>query len=163
MRRTDREVTSFDEITEILQRSDTIRLGLNGDPYPYVVPLSFAFEAKDEAITIYFHGAKAGLKHDLIARDAQVCVEADSFYGYDEAPGGITTRYESFIGFGKASRVYGKEAVKGLDLLLVRSGYEGHPCNTEAALAATAVYKIELTFFTGKRNASSPASPPQST
>jgi len=151
MRRTDREVTTFAAITDILRRVDTIRLGIHGDPYPYIVPLSFAFEAADGKITLYFHGAAEGLKHELLAQNPLVCVEADIFHGYAETPGGVTTRYESFIGFGRAARVYGEEAAKGLDLLLARCGHEGDTYGT-AALEATAVYKIELESFTGKHN-----------
>ena len=151
MRRTDREITSFDEITGILRRADTIRLGLHGDPYPYVVPLSFAMEAGEGTIALYFHGAKDGLKHGLLAKNPLVCVEADVFHGYAETPGGVTTRYESVIGFGKAARVYGDEAARGLDLLLARCGYGGYAYDT-AALEATAVYRIALESFTGKGN-----------
>lgn len=43
MRRSDREITDFNEIVDVLRRADTIRLGLHDDPYPYVVPLSFGF------------------------------------------------------------------------------------------------------------------------
>jgi len=151
MRRTDREVTSFAELTDILRRADTIRLGMHDEPYPYVVPLSFAFEAGEGKIALYFHGAQEGLKHCLLARNPHVCVEADIFHGYAETSGGVTTKYESLIGFGKAERVYGEQAAKGLDLLLARCGYEGYTYDT-AALEATAVYRIEMEAFTGKRS-----------
>jgi len=151
MRRTDREVTSFAEITDILRRADTIRLAMHDEPYPYVVPLSFAMEAGEGNITLYFHGAKEGLKHELLEKKTHVCVEADIFHGYAETPGGVTTRYESFIGFGKAERVHGAEAAKGLDLLLARCGCEGYEYDT-AALEGTAVYRIDLDTFTGKCN-----------
>ena len=151
MRRTDREVTSFAEIVDILSRADTMRLGVNGEPYPYVVPLSFAVETGQGTLALYFHGAKQGLKHDLLARNPHVCVEADIFHGCAEVPGGVTTKYESFIGFGRAVRVYGEEAAKGLDLLLARCGYGGYAYDA-AALEGTAVYKIDLESFTGKRN-----------
>jgi len=152
MRRTDREVTSFADLADILCRADTIRLAMHDEPYPYAVPLSFAMETGEGTIVLYFHGAKEGLKHDLLARNPHVCVETDIFHGIAETPGGgVTTKYESFIGFGKAARVYGEEAAKGLDLLLARCGYKGYAYST-AALEATAVYKIMLESFTGKRN-----------
>jgi len=150
MRRTDLQVTRFDEIVDILRRADTIRLALHGAPYPYVVPLSFAFEAQDERIALYFHGATEGLKHELIARDPHVCVEADIFHGYRELPYGIITRYESFIGFGTCVRVEGQQAAHGVDLLLERCGFAGH-AYTPAALERTGVYKIILDSFTAKR------------
>ena len=150
MRRTDREVTDFDEISGILRRADTIRLGMNGEPYPYVVPLSFGFSAAGRRIALYFHGAGEGLKHELLRRDPRVCVEADIFHRYAEVSGGITTEYESFIGFGRAARVAGEEAARGMELMLEHCGFSGY-VYTRAALEATTIYKIELERFSGKR------------
>ena len=151
MRRRDCEVTDFDEIVDILRRADTVRLGLHDTPYPYVVPLSFGFEVVDGKLTLYFHGAREGLKHDLIARDPHVCVEADIFHRYADLPDGdVTTEYESVIGFGTAARVTGGEAVRGADLLCAHCGYAGYAYD-RAALEVTALYKITLYSVTGKR------------
>jgi hypothetical protein len=62
----------------------------------------------------------------------------------------ITAEYESFIGFGKAELVTGGKAVKGLDLLLTHCGYDGFKYD-RSALDVTAVYKITLDSFNGKR------------
>lgn len=150
MRRKDREITDFTEITDILRRADTMRLGLHADPYPYVVPLSFGFEACHGKITLYFHGATEGLKHDLIQTNPFVCVEADILHRYAAEGNSVTAEYESFIGFGKVRRIAGDEAVKGLDLLLGHCNYDGFEYD-RAALKVTWVYKIELDSFTGKR------------
>ena len=150
MRRKDREVTNFMEIADILRRADTLRLGLHNEPYPYVVPVAYGFGASEGRITIYFHGAKEGLKHVLIAENNNVCVETDKFYRNVEESGSITTEYESVIGFGKAALATGEEAVKGVGLLLDHSGFAGYEYD-RAALDATWVYKIELDSFTGKR------------
>jgi len=153
MRRADREVKEFNEITDILSRCDTIRLGLNGGEYPYVVPLSFGFEVIGQAIVFYIHGAKEGLKHDLIAKDNRVCVEASIFHEFTEVPehNTVTTQYESFIGFGKAEKVIGQAAVRGLDLICEQAGFKGFDYGGERALDAVTVYKIEIASFTGKR------------
>ena len=146
MRRKDREVTGFTDITDILRRADTIRLGLHNEPYPYIVPLSFGFEDVEGKITIYFHGAMEGLKHDLIAKNNNVCVEADIFHRYAD----VSTVYESVIAFGKAERVMGGEAARGVDLLLEHCGYAGYEYDRKE-LDITWVYKIELESFSGKR------------
>ena len=151
MRRNDREITDFNEIADVLQRADTMRLGLHDEKYPYVVPLSFGFEAAGGKITLYFHGAMEGFKHALIQKNPFVCVQTDIFHAYKEVPGSVTTKYESFIGFGKAEAVTGGQAVKGMDLLLAHCGYEGFSYH-HAALDFTRIYKIELDSFTGKRN-----------
>jgi nitroimidazol reductase NimA-like FMN-containing flavoprotein (pyridoxamine 5'-phosphate oxidase superfamily) len=151
MRRSDREITDFNKIIDVLRRADSIRLGLHNEPYPYVVPLSFGYEVADGKIILYFHGAKEGLKHDLIACNPHVCVEADIFHRYAEVPpNSLTTEYESFIGFGLAELVTGDEAVKGMDLMLTHCGYAGFEYD-RAALNFTAIYKITLDSFTGKR------------
>ena len=152
MRRTDREINSFEEIVDVLRRANTIRLGLKAEPYPYVVPLSFGLEAGDGKICLYFHGASEGFKHELIAKNPLVCAEADIFHAYEETPnGGVTTRYESVIGFGKAELVSGGEAAKGMDLILAHCGYEGFEYDC-TALERTWIYKITLASFSGKRN-----------
>lgn len=151
MRKSDREITDYNEIVDVLRRADTIRLGLHDNPYPYIVPLSFGFATVGNKITLYFHGAKEGLKHDLIARNPYVCVEADIFHRYTSVPpNSVTADYESIIGFGTAELVSGDEAVKGIDLLLEHCGYAGFEYD-RAALNFTAVYKITLDSFTGKR------------
>ena len=150
MRRSDREVTGFHEIVDILRRADTIRLALHDEPYPYVVPLSFGLEVVGGKIVLYFHGAQEGIKHELIAKNRHVCVEADIFHRYTEVPGSVTTEYESVIGFGKVVPVTGEEATRGMDLLLTHCGYDGFLYDHEA-LNTMAIYRIELDKVTGKR------------
>jgi nitroimidazol reductase NimA-like FMN-containing flavoprotein (pyridoxamine 5'-phosphate oxidase superfamily) len=53
MRRSDREIQAFDEILDILNRCNTIRVGFSRDNLAYVVPLSFGYEVKDGKIVIY--------------------------------------------------------------------------------------------------------------
>ena len=153
MRRADREVTDFNEIIDILSRCDTLRLGINGGDYPYVVPLSFGFEVVGQTIIFYIHGAKDGLKHDLIAKNNKACVEASIFHKFTEIKqyNAMTTEYESFIGFGKAEIINGKAAAKGLDLICEHAGFKGFDYGGEKALDATRIYKIVIERFTGKR------------
>ena len=47
MRRKDREVTDQKEIFDILNRCDTVRIAMQGEKYPYVVPVSFGAEMQD--------------------------------------------------------------------------------------------------------------------
>ena len=157
MRRGDRAIDDFSEILDVLRRADTIRLGLNGDPYPYVVPLSFGFEVIDDAagsIAVYAHGAVEGFKHELIARDNHVCVEADILHRYVDYGEGdtksLTAEYESVIGFGAAEAVTGAEAEKGLGLLLDHCGYPNLQFD-KAVMDITKIYKFALTAVTGKR------------
>ncbi len=151
MRRKDREVTDLGETIDILQRADTIRVGIHSEPYPYVVPLSYGFETVDAKIILYFHGATEGFKHDLLRANPNVCAETDIFRRYTSIGDSITTEYESFIGFGRAVLVHGEEAIKGMDLLLTHCGYENFPYD-KSALDYVSIYKIELASYRAKRN-----------
>ena len=151
MRRIDREIINFDEVIDVLRRADTIRLGLHGESFPYVVPLSYGFEVCDDKILLYFHGANVGYKHDLIVENPCVCVETDIFHRYAEvSPDSFTVEYESFIGFGRVEQVLDEEAAKGMSLLLLHCGFSSYPYN-RSALESTAVYRITVDSFTGKR------------
>jgi nitroimidazol reductase NimA-like FMN-containing flavoprotein (pyridoxamine 5'-phosphate oxidase superfamily) len=151
MIRKDREVKEFAQIADIIRRADTIRVGMHNEPYPYVVPLSFGFSAADGKITFYYHGALKGLKMELIERNPNVCVEASVFNRYIKtSEKSATTDYESFIGFGKAERVYGEEALHGLNLLLEHCGIAGGGCD-ERAISVTAVVKVTIESFSAKR------------
>ena len=151
MRRADREIRAFDEIVAVLDRCDTIRLGLHGDDgYPYVVPLSFGYAVEDGVLALYVHGAHEGLKHRLLAADNRVCVEADRCLRFAPHGDSYTCAYESVIGFGRAEIVTGEQAVRGLDLLVAHCGFPGGAWN-RATLPATRVYRIALERVTGKQ------------
>jgi nitroimidazol reductase NimA-like FMN-containing flavoprotein (pyridoxamine 5'-phosphate oxidase superfamily) len=150
MRRNDREITNFEDIVDILRRANTIRVGLFGDEYPYIVPLSYGFETVNGSISIYLHGSKEGLKHDLLVKNSHVCVETDIFHRYVKNGNDFTVEYESVIGFGIAEMITGDEAAKGMNLLLDHCGFTGFEYD-KSVLERVRMIKITLTEFTGKR------------
>lgn len=150
MRRSDREVTSLEQIQDILNRCDTIRIGISDEPAPFVVPVSFGMEEQDGVICVYFHSALAGRKAQLLDKKPLVCMEADLCHGFVESKGGVTCDFESVIGYGVAEPVEGAEKLRGLQLLLEHCGKEDYRCTPEVT-AITAVYRIRLTEVSGKR------------
>lgn len=153
MFRKDREITDRKEILELLNRCDTIRVGLINNGFPYVVPLSFGLDLTHEEPVIYIHGAKKGLKIDCIQQNANVCIEADIFYKVEPWQMDITTRYESVIGFGKIVEVKDdNEKEYGLTKMLEHYNHPEHPIDKCGGLSHTAVYKIIVHNITGKRN-----------
>ncbi len=127
MRRKDREVRDIHEIFDILIRCNTIRIGIQGEKYPYVVPVSFGAEMASEKPVIYFHCARQGMKLDLLKANAHVCVEGDIFIKTETTAHGITTRYESLIGFGECQLVENPdEVIHGLQLLTEHYGYDNY-------------------------------------
>lgn len=151
MIRKDREITDFEEIKDIINSCNTIRIGINNGDFPYVVPLSFGFEAVDNQFIFYTHSAKKGLKLDLIKANPRVCVETDEMDGYVETARGVTTNYRSFIGFGTAEFADYKDTVKGLDLLLQHCNITGYSAEECAKLGITTVLKITVNQYSAKR------------
>ena len=152
MRKSEREIKVFHEVIDVLHRCDTVHLGIFGEEYPYVVPLSFGYEVANGKIILYVHGAQEGLKHDLITVNNKVCAEADICHRFADTGLGVTTVYESVIGFGTAEKIFDEEAAKGLDLLLSHCGFAGYQYDKEVLNILT-VYKITLDTVTGKRRA----------
>lgn len=151
MRKAERAINDIDEIIKVLESCQTIRLGLFDENYPYVVPLSFGFETINGKVNIYFHCAKEGKKIDLMARNGNVCVEADSMNGYVSLGHGTTADYQSVIGFGKAEQVNGEDAIHGLELLLSHCGVTNYSARDCVMTDRVAVYRVVLDEISGKR------------
>ena len=153
MRRKDREVTDPQEIFDILKRCDTVRIAVYGEEYPYIVPVSFGTEMIVGKAVVYFHCAREGLKVDLIRANPRVCVEGDIFIKIEPTDHGITTRYESVIGFGACRFVEDMdEIVHGLKVLTEHYGYYNYPLERCRGIEHLFVGKIVLDEMTGKRN-----------
>ncbi|MBQ6232564.1 MAG: pyridoxamine 5'-phosphate oxidase family protein [Clostridia bacterium] len=153
MRRKDREVTDPQEIFDILKRCDTVRIAVYGEEYPYIVPVSFGTEMIEGKAVVYFHCAREGLKVDLIRANPRVCVEGDIFIKIEPTDHGITTRYESVIGFGECRFVEDMdEIVHGLKVLTEHYGYYNYPLERCRGIEHLFVGKIVLDEMTGKRN-----------
>ena len=153
MRRIDREIRDTNEIFDVLIRCDTIRIGLRGEKYPYVVPVSFGAEMAGGKLVVYFHCARQGLKLDLLAEDPHVCLEGDIFIKTETTAHGITTRYESVIGFGECRLVEDEnEVIHGLKLMTDHYGYYDYSVERCSGVEHLFVGKIVLDEITGKRN-----------
>ncbi len=77
MRRKDREVSDKKEIIAIINRCDLCRLALAENNQPYIVPMNFGYSFENEQLIIYFHGAHAGKKLDIIRQNPNACFEMD--------------------------------------------------------------------------------------
>ena len=153
MRRTDREVKDMGEIFDILNRCDTVRIAMQGEQYPYTVPVSFGAELEDGKAVVYFHCAREGLKVDLLRANPHVCVEGDIFIRTEPTDHGITTRYESVIGFGECRFLEETdEIIHALKVLTEHYGYYEYDLANCRSLQHTCVCKIVLHEITGKRN-----------
>ncbi len=150
MRREQREIKDINLIADLINNTNTIRIGINDTPFPYVVPVSFGYEIIDSKITFYFHGAKIGKKAELLASNQYVCIEGDIFNRYMDTIRSVTCLYESFIGYGKCELLENEKAIiHGLQLILDHCGYCNHKIDSKY-LPATNVYKVQLQSITAK-------------
>lgn len=152
MRRNDREVTEFSEITEIIQKCDVCRLALHDTDYPYILPLNFGMEIINGQIFLYFHGADEGKKFALIAKDNRVSFEMDCSHRLvaQAERGYCTMEYESVIGQGTIEILPEEEKIRGLEVMMRQYHPEGFDWS-KAAVPRTAVLKLTVTHCTGKR------------
>ena len=62
MRRKDRKVEDKKTIISILDTCKTASIAMIDQNTPYVLPLSYGYEQKDDSFILYFHCAKEGRK-----------------------------------------------------------------------------------------------------
>lgn len=77
MRRSDREITDYNEMLEVIRKCNVCRLVLNDGEYPYVVPLNFGMEIENNKLVFYFHGAREGKKYELMRKNNKASFEMD--------------------------------------------------------------------------------------
>ncbi len=150
MHRSDREVKDQKEIETIIEKADICRIGLSDNNMPYVVPMDFGY--KDNCL--YFHGAKEGMKIDIIKRNNSVCFEMDidhTFLKPEGRPCGWEAKYQSVIGFGKAFIVENfKEKSEAVNIITQHYGGDYYPFS-EDELENVNIIKLEIASITGKK------------
>lgn len=62
MRRKKRQVTDLTAIKDFVEETQVVRIALNGEEYPYVVPVNFGYEWNKEQLILFIHGANEGKK-----------------------------------------------------------------------------------------------------
>ena len=150
MRRTDREITDAAAIAAIMARCQVVRLAMNTEGAPYILPLNFGMEP--DGMTIYVHGAAEGEKYRLMERDNRVAFEMDCMLGMnmDEVHQECSTRYESVIGWGEAVEITDKEEKRrALKRIMAQYHREDFPFS-ESPLSRTRVFAIKIKERTAK-------------
>ncbi|MCL2463191.1 MAG: pyridoxamine 5'-phosphate oxidase family protein [Defluviitaleaceae bacterium] len=159
MRRADREVFGQD-IFDILDKCEVMRIGLCAGGKPYIVPMNFAYEITEKpagaetGLVFYFHCATAGKKLDMIAQNDSVCFEADCSFGIIKAGQACDwgAEFESVMGEGVIGIVAGEaQKIAALDLIMKRYGFEGKLEYSPETLAKTAVLRLRVAGISGKR------------
>lgn len=151
MRRKDREVTIPSEIADIMSRCEILRLALNTETVPYILPVNFGMEP--DGMTLYIHGAVSGTKYEIIARDNRASFEMDccTELVLNEADHECSMTYESVIGWGYLEEVTEPDAKRhAIGRLMAQYHAEGFPYS-EAPLPRTRIFKLNVEERTAKR------------
>jgi len=154
MRRTDREIKNELEIIEIIEKCDVCRLAFSENNVPYIVPMNYGYEYENGKLTLYFHGAKEGKKHDIMKKNPTACFEMDCSHKLIEAdePGEYTMEYESVIGNGNVHLCIEKsEKINALNHLMKKYAKDREFTFSDQVLESVTVFKLEVSEFTGKR------------
>lgn len=161
MRRTDREVTEFSEIEEIIRECRVCRLAFSAGMYPYIVPMNFGYACENGERVFYFHCAGEGRKLDLMQQNPNVAFELDCRYRLmrPENPAdacGYSACYASVIGSGRASLVVDpEEKERGLLLLMQQAaGKREDYVITKNSLRAVTVFRVDVKSLSCKKHGS---------
>ncbi len=152
MRRRDREITDFDELTEVMRRCDVCRLAWCDGEVPYIVPLNFGMQVKDGQVTLFFHGALEGTKYEVMRRHPKAAFEMDCAHRLvlDDGNHSCTMEYESVIGSGTVSLLGEEEKEAALMCLMRQYHSEEFPFNRDM-IPVTNVFCMRVESMTGKR------------
>ena len=93
IRRGDRELTEATDVEGVLRRGRFAAVAMCHKGEPYVVTLSYGYDAAERAL--YFHVAPEGRKLDAIAGDPRVCATVVIDGGYER--GACEHHYESVV------------------------------------------------------------------
>lgn len=151
MRRSDREVTGFENLLEIVNACGVCRLAIANGDYPYILPLNFGAEAVDGTLYLYFHGAGTGTKYELLQNHPQVSFEMDCEHKLvlEDDIMNCTMEYRSVIGRGRMEIVPDGEKLHGLEVLMAQYHAEGFAFS-HAAIPRTTVMRLTVEEMTGK-------------
>jgi nitroimidazol reductase NimA-like FMN-containing flavoprotein (pyridoxamine 5'-phosphate oxidase superfamily) len=135
----------------VLAEAPVAYLALSSPGWPYVVPLSFAYDGS----AIHFHG-RGTLKAELLAADPRVCLAVSTLPGFVVAgdPCDDNFRYESVLAFGTVVLAEEDEA-RECSLRAIVAKY--HPELRSApfkpnTFARTLVYAMTVEALTYKQN-----------
>lgn len=101
MRNKDREILDENAIFEMVMKGKIITLGLCENNQPYLVTLSYGYDATNQCI--YMHCADHGLKIDFIRKNPKVCATIIEDHGYVLKD--CTQNYRSVVVWGKVSMI----------------------------------------------------------
>ena len=151
MRRDEREVNKQEDILAILQSCDCMRIGMIDGDEVYIVPVNFGFCSSDAKISLFFHGAQAGRKYELLKNGAKVGFEMDCRHELIANPVACaySFKYSSVIGTGRVTCVQDEEKKEALQIIM--NHYSNQPYEfSEDAVKSVCVFRVDVDKICGK-------------
>ncbi|OTQ62536.1 pyridoxamine 5'-phosphate oxidase family protein [Gilliamella apis] len=156
MRRKDRQITNLDEVIDILEHTDVIRLAMNNGDYPYIVPVNFCYElTTNNQLIFYIHGAKVGTKVELLRQNPLLSFELDTGHQLitNEKACKYSFDYASVIGNGCATFIEEPTAkIAALQVMMNKFAPNKTFSFTESDVRPISVIKIEVQAYTAKKH-----------
>jgi len=157
MRRNDRAISDENWIIELLARAPYGVFATVHDKRPFTVARNFAYDKENHAI--YMHGAQKGRTFSNIAENNHVCINVSEMGRLLPAPRAMnfSVEYNGVVIFGNAHLVTDNaEAKRGLQLLIDKhfahlTPEKDYEPTTDTDLKITAVYRIDITEWSGKQ------------
>lgn len=147
MRRKDREIVDIASITRIISQCHCCRLAFYDGNAPYIVPLNFGFEQRDNQYFFYFHSAPQGRKITLVKTNQVVGFELDTNYQLQKAshPCGYSAKFQSIIGTGYISFLTNKkDKIHALSRIMLHNTGEETWIFPERMLNEVAVFALTV-------------------
>lgn len=155
MRRDDREVTGLNNILSIAKNGNSIVLAFNDNDFPYILPVNYGCELKNNKLCFYFHGATEGNKYKYIYNGTKVSFEIDCNHklviGKNNCS--FSMKYESLVGKGIICEIKEYEEVTNALNCIMKQYTDSYNSEyDESSLRKVKVFKIEVISITGKSN-----------
>lgn len=151
MRKKEKAVAEQSAVESIINSSLVCRLGMVDGNTAYVIPLNFGYRDN----TLYFHTGHRGKKIDILRKNSRVCFECDTHHEVvtSENPCRWGMRYQSVVGFGKASLVDDPEFKKrALDIIMAHYGADDPGGYPAANLEKTLIIRVDIESMTGRQS-----------
>lgn len=153
MRKKDRELINQEDYVQVLDTCKVCRIAMVDNGKPYVVPMNFGYELKEDELTLYLHCASEGRKINVLTANNEVCFEMDCMHELIEGKTACAYSYSyaSIIGDGKVEFIEDlQEKEKALEAIMKHQTGKNSFLFEEAMIKRVTVFKIVATSFTGK-------------
>lgn len=153
MRRKDREIIDIKDILEIVKKCDVCRVAFHAGKYPYIIPMNFGVTYREGIVKLYFHGAKAGTKLELIKENSNVAFEMDCSHKLilGEIACDSTMEYESVCGNGVIRIMSEDEKMEALTALMQQYQPDKNHEFRDKDQNAVEVFELTVDEIHGKR------------